>query len=206
MYFSPEKNKIIEFRKIQEEYNITLPPAVKTIDADLANLLGLVKVLPSEEPDYDPTYQQVVRDLSSITYKDGDSTATYGFTIRNLISPDVDEEGNVVKSIEEILAEREAQQIANKEADAKAAEELANQAELDGEKGWRDGELQRTDIFVSVPDYPLPLDSTADDWVTYRAELRAMFDEAVLGDATTFSRPTAPDYVEPEPEEEPTEE
>ena len=212
-YFDKKRHSVVAFNEIKTHYNISTPPAVKRINKDIADLIGLYQVVQQDLPDYDPDDYNIEVDYTQDpTYDEDRMEVSWPWKLIEKWNDELDEEGNIVRTAEQVKAAFFAEQ-AEAEANAPTEEEIAEQerlnlfeSELESSRLSRNDELLRTDIYVSIPDYPLEDGVTVDDWKTYRESLRTAFD-ALDSTVDTFEdvRATlegvlesAPDYVAPE--------
>lgn len=221
-YFDKEKNTRVRFSNLSSTYNISVSTGVSGITPDIAEMLNLYRIIQSERPEYDPELQRIFEDFSADPIFDDElKTVSWPWEVKDIWEDEVDEDGNVIKTAAELKAEHDEAE-AQAQLDAPTEEEIAErdrltlfQQEVNSQRMVRNDELLRTDIYVSVSDFPLPNESTLEDWTTYRAQLRDMF-EALDETTDTFEDvrnamwtmlESAPDYIAPEApaEEEPTE-
>lgn len=199
MYYSPQKKKIINSNNFRNEFNVSVSPGRNALTGELANALGLVNLKPKSTPEIIEGYQVLKPNYVNISYNEDDGYATFDYEILELYPPVLDENGNTVKTREEVKAEREEEE--KQQASIAAAEEaLENRTSLFMQlKGRRNAILESTDKYT-ISDWPHASDEVRQSWITYRQSLRTMFDayqpfDPEQTDPSTIEFPTSPDEV-----------
>lgn len=199
MYYSPQKKKIINSNNFRNEFNISVSSGRSTITGELANALGLVNLKPKSTPETIEGYQVLKPNYVNISHNEGDEYATFEYEIIELYPPVLDENGNTVKTREEVKAEREEDE--RQQRDLAAAEELLeNRTTFFMQlKGRRNSILESTDKYT-ISDWPHASDEVRQAWITYRQSLRTMFDnyqpfDPEQTDPSTIVFPTSPDDI-----------
>jgi hypothetical protein len=191
MYYSPEKNKIVTIKDLRSsEFNASLPPEVKSINADIAEWMGLYQVVPESSPEIDVRFQRLEADKSTYILDHENKLAKFKLKVVDMIKDQVDENGNVIKTKEQILEEQKAEQAKIDEEAAIAQEEEAKAQALIFMKNERNSKLLATDKYA-IPDWPHADDTVRQAWLTYRQALRDMFND--ITDPANVVWPTAPD-------------
>ena len=184
-------------------------------------MLGLYQVAIGTPPEHDPEMFGVMEDTSQDPIFDEERmTVSWPWKIVEKYPAELDEDGNVVKTSEEVKAAQEAEDAARAIAAQEAAEEAEAQRvieeiedEINMVRMSRNAILAATDVYM-VPDYPHEDDAAKQAWVDYRATLRGALD-GITSETHTLEEvrehwagilATAPDYVAPEVPEEPAEE
>jgi hypothetical protein len=190
MYYSPEKKRIVSFSDLKTEFNVSLPPTVKSITADIAEWLGLYQIVPDSQPQIDARFQRAIADKSNYILDHENKLAKFKVTVQDFAFDEVDENGNVIKTKEQIWEEQQAAQAKLAEEAELAGIEAAKVAAIEVMKSQRNQKLLETDKYAIV-DWPHPDETTKQAWLTYRQALRDMF--VGITDPENVVWPTAPD-------------
>lgn len=221
-YFDKDRNARVRFADLRKVYNLSLTSSVSVITPDIAQMLNLYQVAIGNPPEHDPEMFGAMEDTSQDPIFDEERmTVSWPWKIVEKYPAELDEDGNVVKTSEEVKAAQEAEDAARviaaqEEAEEAEARRLIQEVEdeIDIARGTRNAILDATDVYM-VPDYPHADDAAKQAWVDYRAALRGALD-GITSETHTLEEvrehwagvlATAPDYVAPEePAEEPAEE
>ena len=212
-YFDKEKNTRVRFSDLSSTYNVSVSDGVRSITPDIAEMLGLYTIIQASKPEYDPDMQGVYENTGGEpTFNDEAKTVSWPWVITERYPAELDDDGNVVKTSEQIKAEQDAER-AEAEANAPTQEEIeAEQAQmhfddtLNAYKQNRNLELRQTDQYA-LPDWPHADDAARQAWLDYRQALREAFDglsidngneQVDITNAWETVIATAPDYVAPE--------
>lgn len=217
-YFDKDRNARVRFADLRKVYNLSLTTSVDVITPDIAQMLSLYQIAMGTPPEHDPEMFGVMEDKNQDPIFDEERmTVSWPWKIVEKYPAELDEDGNVVKTSEEVKAAQEAEAAAAAAREAEQAEEAEAQRlieevedEIAMNRITRNVTLLATDVYM-VPDYPHADDSAKQAWVDYRVTLRDAFD-GITSETHTLEEvrehwagilATAPDYVAPE---EPTEE
>lgn len=220
-YFDKNRNVKVRFADLRRVYNLSLTSSVSVITPDIAQMLGLYQIAIAPQPEHDSEMFGVMEDRDQDPIFDEERmTVSWPWKIIEKYPAELDEDGNVVKTSEEVKAAQEAEAI---EAAAKATEQqeaaeaaaLVEQfnSQLEIYRISRNGILASTDAYM-VEDYPHADDAAKQAWLDYRALLRIAFDN-ITSETHTREELDAhwlgilaqsPDYVAPEVPEESAEE
>lgn len=190
MYYSPDKKRVVSFSDLKTEFNVSLPPNVKSITADIAEWLGLYQIVPDSSPEVDDRFQRVIADKSNYILDHENKLAKFKVTVQDVVLDQVDENGNVIKTREQIWKEQQAAQAKIAEEAAIVAAANAKIAAIESMRLERNQKLLETDKYAIV-DWPHPDETTKQAWLTYRQALRDMFND--ITDPENVVWPTAPD-------------
>lgn len=212
-YFDKDRNARVRFADLRKVYNLSLTTSVDVITPDIAQMLSLYQISMSTPPEHDPEMFGVMEDKTQDPIFDEERmTVSWPWKIVEKYPAELDENGNVVKTSEEVKAAQEAEAAAAAAREAEQAEEAEAQRlieevedEIAMNRITRNVTLLATDVYM-VPDYPHADDSAKQAWVDYRVALRDAFD-GITSETHTLEEvrehwagilATAPDYVAPE--------
>lgn len=180
MWYSLEYGRRIKSKNLKELYtNISFPSVFSKgfieITPEIAKATRLIPIsIPSEpeaEVDYDPDFQQPILDFEKITVNESQTEAFASWTINDVFQDHFDEEGNLVKTKEEIKEEVEEQQLKEiAELERIEKEEVKTQLIIFN-KSRRDNLLLLSDKYV-VEDWGDASKEETQEWVAYRKALR----------------------------------
>jgi len=205
LYYNTKTGDEISYQDIAQVYNVSLPNGSVGPDEQLVAKLNLVPiVMAPDKPDAE--WFEEVNDSGALSYTPGDDAAVREWVVVQVVSDMLNEDGNIVKTKEQIRDEAaadaeaaEAQRVLDEEAEAvRVAEELAR-GKLDHQRMIRNMLLRETDVYT-VSDYPHADDAAKAAWLTYRQELRDLPAHANWSDLQDEDWPTAPDASEDESE------
>jgi len=177
MYFYDKKEKIVVSKKqMVKKYNISLPSGRSVPDDGLISSLGLIPVKQADKPEINEF--QSLNANGEVVYSDGDEYAIQQWIIEDLFVDQLDEENNIVKTKETLLAEFNAEKEAARQAEEERIareeqEEQKRQAAIHLESmiTQRNLLLFSSDKY-SLPDYPHASDEVKAAWLTHRQALR----------------------------------
>lgn len=198
MWYSLQYNRVVRPKELKSLHpNISFPISfVNTGEVTpwIAEITQLVPVTVPPEPedgvDYDSKYQQVILNQNNPTLNEDKTEAVASWDIVDSIFEEVDENGNVVRTKEQVRADIEKQQEEieklSLEAEKREAETRADQ----NAKGQRNFLLSVTDKYV-IPDWPHESEEVRQAWVDYRQALRDLTSASDWPE-TTFPEPPSP--------------
>jgi len=194
-YYDTNDGGRLGFKQIVKRYNMSLPPGSTSLDIDLLKARGVVTLKTAEKPEIND-YQSL--EPGEVVYNEGDDYATETWKVVEVFVDEVDQDGNVIKTRDELLAESKAAEAAAEKArlEQEVAEEKARQERLTQEllefnTEKRNQMLNQSDRFV-LPDFPHSSEEIKNAWLTFRQELRDITTHENWPDLEEADWPVAP--------------
>lgn len=180
MWYSLEHGRRLKSRDVKELYkNISFPAAFTKgfieITPEIAEATRLIPLLTPAEPesgvDYDPDFQQPVLDFTQVTVNESQTEAFGTWVISDVFQDILDEEGNVLKTKEQIKAEVEEEQAKELAELERIAEEEEREQLSISNRSRRDSLLLLSDQYVTE-DWGVGEEEEIQEWLSYRQALR----------------------------------
>lgn len=180
MWYSLEHGRKLKSRDVKALYkNISFPSAFTKgfieITPEIAEATRLIPLLTPPEPeagvDYDPDFQQPILDFTQVTVNESQTESFGTWVIADVFQDSLDEEGNVLKTKEQVKAEVEEEQAKELAELERIAEEEEREQLSFSNRFRRDNLLLLSDKYVTE-DWGVSAEEGTQGWLSYRQSLR----------------------------------